>query len=1059
MNRAAVMVKGLLALVVLAALVVGVPVLLARVAAWPLPTSMPSAEAIGDALTRGGLPATFVVKAVAVVVWIAWVQLVLSIGLEVAAALRHRRLARVPGLGAGRALAAPLVTAVVTLVASFGGLRPLGAMTAPIPPLTVVSTPEQQPPAAMAEARPPADPLDAAPGWWTVQPRDTFWGIAEATLGSGERWREIERLNRGREVAPGVLLLPGADLLRVGWKLRLPLTADPVTADPVTADPVTAASVVPTRAEQLAAVPTQHQLAGAVRVVQVAPGDTLSSIAARVYGDASLWPRLWEANRGRTFGSQQFTDPNMIHAGWSLEVPEVKEGSAPRRGLSSSRPAVQPGRADLSPGVHARTRAATARSGGERGASASPGTGGSGNGAAEPASVPSIEPEPPVPAAPPVSLTVPGSTAAPVSTAAPALTTLPPVADPLSPAATASESGVDPWAVSTGVLGAALLASGVVGLVGSRRRRRLERAPARAVLPPPDPDLSAIEREARLGSNPAAAARVDAALRALAATATAASPAPRPLAVRRHASGDLSVTLAEPMPARPPWRPGPTSAEWVLPVSVALSDLVTMAGGMPSPCPALVLLGVDDVSEVYVDLEALGTLVIEGPTEAARAIARAVVASLAVSPVADGVHVVAAGIDCYGFANEHLVQSVADAGAALDLAGSLVSPLQHALAAEHLTSSLALRAAQPGELWEPAVVVALGGAGEPHEVAALAWLAGSGGRGIGLLTDVPVAGAAWRLRLAGSGWQLAPLTDAVRPHGLAADELADLGALLVDAAAPAELPTGSPAVLTDAPFEEPPWSLLVRVLGAVDVVDRAGQTAAFDRSKALELVVWLAQHRAYPTRTGARTALWESDVRPATFANVVSDARRALARLVPPPVDEEWIGRTYAEELPLHRLIATDAELLEARLTHARGQSDAAGAIATLRGGLLLVRDLPYTATSYLWTDLEAWPSHLTLLVINAAVEMATRCLAAGDVDGAFWATAQGMKVLPGHDELVCLRLRAHALQGNAAGLRHEFASYERALTADPWGDGEPSPKVVAARNELLRRVGVGPAA
>ena len=42
-------------------------------------------------------------------------------------------------------------------------------------------------------------------------------------------------------------------------------------------------------------------------------------------------------------------------------------------------------------------------------------------------------------------------------------------------------------------------------------------------------------------------------------------------------------------------------------------------------------------------------------------------------------------------------------------------------------------------------------------------------------------------------------------------------------------------------------------------------------------------HRDRSTRAGARTALWELDVRDATFANVVSEARRAMARLVEPP--------------------------------------------------------------------------------------------------------------------------------------------------------------------------------
>ena len=45
-------------------------------------------------------------------------------------------------------------------------------------------------------------------------------------------------------------------------------------------------------------------------------------------------------------------------------------------------------------------------------------------------------------------------------------------------------------------------------------------------------------------------------------------------------------------------------------------------------------------------------------------------------------------------------------------------------------------------------------------------------------------------------------------------------------------------------------------------------------------------HRERATRVGARTALWDLDVRDATFANVVSEARRAMARLVEPPPDE-----------------------------------------------------------------------------------------------------------------------------------------------------------------------------
>ena len=50
-----------------------------------------------------------------------------------------------------------------------------------------------------------------------------------------------------------------------------------------------------------------------------------------------------------------------------------------------------------------------------------------------------------------------------------------------------------------------------------------------------------------------------------------------------------------------------------------------------------------------------------------------------------------------------------------------------------------------------------------------------------------------------------------------------------------------------------------------------------------------------------------------------------------------------------------------------------------------------------------------------------------------FWATGQGLKVLAGHEELIALRMRAHADRGDLAGVRSEWESYERAVQADTW--------------------------
>lgn len=49
---------------------------------------------------------------------------------------------------------------------------------------------------------------------------------------------------------------------------------------------------------------------------QVVAGDTLSHIAQQFYGDATLWPRLFEANR------DQIVNPNLIFPGQVLRVPQ-----------------------------------------------------------------------------------------------------------------------------------------------------------------------------------------------------------------------------------------------------------------------------------------------------------------------------------------------------------------------------------------------------------------------------------------------------------------------------------------------------------------------------------------------------------------------------------------------------------------------------------------------------------------------------------------------------------------------------------------------------------------
>ena len=97
---------------------------------------------------------------------------------------------------------------------------------------------------------------------------------------------------------------------------------------------------------------------------------------------------------------------------------------------------------------------------------------------------------------------------------------------------------------------------------------------------------------------------------------------------------------------------------------------------------------------------------------------------------------------------------------------------------------------------------------------------------------------------------------------------------------------------------------------------------------------------------------------------------------------------------------------------------------------------MPFAGTSYLWPDAEGITSNLVLLAISVSSEFAAHALSVGDTDAVFWATGQGLKVLPGHEELIGLRMRAHARAGDLAGVRQEWESYERVIVADSWSDG-----------------------
>jgi hypothetical protein len=323
--------------------------------------------------------------------------------------------------------------------------------------------------------------------------------------------------------------------------------------------------------------------------------------------------------------------------------------------------------------------------------------------------------------------------------------------------------------------------------------------------------------------------------------------------------------------------------------------------------------------------------------------------------------------------------------------------------------------------------------------------------GLSVVCFHPTTKSTTELYFDDSTWRLASCADSIVPFSLSASQVALLGELLTDV-----VRCGNESIARQSYHANTPvaieniedYKVLVRTLGPVEIQLADGTAVEFEKSKTKELLAWLTNHRSRPTRSAARTALWEFTVADATFTNVVSDIRRTLKQTELLSPLEEWIPRTFSDHLPFHQSIVSDGEVLNKCIDHAQNLPIEA-AVAELRRGLELVRDLPFAGTDYLWPDAEGITSQLVMTVITAATMSAELDLNRGKVDGVFWATAQGLKVLGAHEELFALRMKAHALQGDLAGVQFEFDSYTRAINSDSYSFSEPSPKLVSLLNQL----------
>ncbi|MGD9796163.1 MAG: LysM peptidoglycan-binding domain-containing protein, partial [Acidimicrobiia bacterium] len=830
---------------------------------------------------------------------------------------------------------------------------------------------------------------------WKVERADSLWLIAESALGDGERAGEILEHNRWldspRHVKPGQILTLPADAI-------VPADRQP-SAESAPGPGVTS--------------PESPSVGGFLpdEAVVITPGDTLWDLAeqrlAAVDDDVTGGETLRYVNEVVAANPHVVEDPNLIFPGEVFTFPAVGTPPAPPPEPAAQEPVET---VEDPPTPTAEPQPAPAN--------------------ASPTPAPAVTQRTNAAVTETTSTSTPATTASRVTTVAPATAS--------APAVNATESStMVPWLA--GISGATALASGV--LLAYRRRLALRAARGAAAYRTATAHPAVLTAVTR-ASDVSLLRWANDALIDLTTRLAPTDIDGQPLAVELSETAGIELLWTHPNQTAPePWRAVGDGWTWRLGYD---PDQPVDNTDRPAAIPALVTIGRRDDNQLLLNLEAVGTLAVDGDDAPAADFVRSLVAELAVGELLTDTFVLTTGVELDTIDTSSRVRQVSRDEADWTLAK--VVDISRAFLQEHkFETAFAARLSGDAVGRETTVVVVDDEYATPLIDGVVPGLAAAL-----IYTGAPAEGPCVRIADDGSA-VLEPYGIDFEPAALPVDTTMAVAALLDEPAQtvppPDEdettIPTVAPPDVADDldadlgeadDWEFPEPAVLVRVLGAPEVL---GHTVGRLETS---IVTYLACHGGCRRDEQVINAVWNGRaVEPKTLWNRVSKIRSALGHDLVPNRNPN------SPKVVMSDRVMTDLAVLASVHRRAEHVSEAE-ALPLLLQGLELIDGVPFDSAEYEWA-FETQDHAAACETIEAAT---LRCvdiaMNLGDLVAARHAVTQGLRALPLNEPLYRARMRIEAASGNPDGVRQALSELTTGLGGT---DGEPQIETVRLAREL----------